>query len=266
MGRGLSEQTGARWRFQSTATKQRAGTNRNEVPNRTDSRTPRSNKARRRAPFSAHTVRACRRCRSDAHHCDGRHSDGARRHGDRKGGDSQSPLLICFLWAVFALARHRVLRGDDDDGRGPGCKHEGQGGEHDEFAHVPLSRWSWLVSVLPIYQHVPIRSMTVSAPIASRWRAFHGPRFAVVPRAVRASWTASTRANGGHRRRLRFERSCYFISPSSIQCRVRLRPQCRPWDRKWWRFSWFPGSMRASRCHRKCVQRLRRQFLSPRVE
>jgi hypothetical protein len=31
------------------------------------------------------------------------------------------------------------VRSDDDDGRGPGCKHEGQGGEHCEFAHVPLS-------------------------------------------------------------------------------------------------------------------------------
>src|SRR5271165_350291 len=40
------------------------------------------------------------------------------------------------LGAVAAPARHRLLRIDDDDDCSLGCEHEGQSGEHHEFAHV----------------------------------------------------------------------------------------------------------------------------------
>jgi hypothetical protein len=50
-------------------------------------------------------------------------------------------VMTFFLLAVFALARHRLLGIGDDDSRGPGCKHEGQGREHHDLSHVPLSRW-----------------------------------------------------------------------------------------------------------------------------
>jgi hypothetical protein len=65
------------------------------------------------------------------------------------------------LIAVSDLARHRVLRADDDDGRGPGCEHDGQGSEHYDSAHVSLLRWSCFASVLAIFHHVPVSGVTV---------------------------------------------------------------------------------------------------------